>query len=1191
MNTFKKLFAFTAIFALLATLMPVQGVNAASYSSELEGAYDYAYDNGITTMDSIDNANMYGSLTRVAMAKMMANYAMDVLGLEKDTDMECTFPDVSSELDAQYDNGVTNACQLGLMGVGVDNFDPYGLVNRAQFGTVLSRALWGDMYNDSDPYYADHLEALADEGIMNNISNPMMLEVRGYVMLMMQRADEDSTSEGCSAEELLACITAEDYDDCIAECSGEEEEEEEEVYVEEKEGTLTVDLDSGTPDGDLPIGNTEAISRVPLLTFEVEADDADITLHNLTLEFLGYGDFNDLDNVSVYDENNVKVSKTKNFTDEELTIGFVNDYVVKDGGKETLTIVWELDTAAEPNTTYGVSIMEMDTSAEEVDWLPIDGEKMKGVVVTNQTVLDFEDGIAVTDTVDVGEEAKLAGFTLENDENFEDVTVNSITIKVDGVKTDILDNLSFLIDGQDATDGIELNDDEIVVNVDYMLEKESNAIEFELRGSFNELDDDDAEFTIEDAEAIYVVGNKYYFNVTSDVVDDTAIGTITIQGSEISSSFDKSDIDEAKPEASDVFVGTLKLKSANTDYTINSYSICVDTSGLTNGDDDIKDLTLWGNSYDDETDDGCGAGLDEYIFEDIDLPAGEQVNLQLVVDFEDTVAEDDEVDFDVSLDNEIDVTDEDNDEDYDETTAGDIFSTVSWTAKTITIKWPTFDMTTTSLNDRTVVLGTQEELVYKAKINIGDADDVTLKSININNEAAATIDDITDVIQSATLYIDGSAYEDTSIETERIKFTNINHEFDASESNVVVELVIKLKTDDLGWVDKTLIFSTAEADVTLKDSENDDLDAGNVTLDDDEESCTMTLTEEGELTVSYVVDDDDASTTMNMFTEQDKFVLAGDEEKALLAKMKFKADREDIKVEAVTFTFDDVDGDFYNSYEDFYFMLEDAEEAIGSVVVTYNDADVTTLEYSFPSSSNFEVSKLENTYAYLYVTTKAHDEDENAAEAGSIDGASVENLEVDSVEFKGLSSDLDENDLDLTISDAEAGDGYDTYVEVNTIASVELVEVLKTLTVGTHVIGEIVVTPTEQDRNLDDEGDVLNAYIGSLNLDWAASDCTVTSVSIRRVGETTTVALTDNTATDISALWADAEIDWTVTYELVAVLSAATAGDAAIQLLIDDVTTDVVFASMDPASATWGSDDLFYLLPSGVSKEQVVSTK
>jgi len=104
-----------------------------AYNQELVGAYNYAYTNSITTQSPIENADMYGPLTRVAMAKMMANYAIEVLGKTPNTAKTCTFPDVSIDLDTQYDNGVTEACQLGLMGVGIPNFNPTGLVTRAEF--------------------------------------------------------------------------------------------------------------------------------------------------------------------------------------------------------------------------------------------------------------------------------------------------------------------------------------------------------------------------------------------------------------------------------------------------------------------------------------------------------------------------------------------------------------------------------------------------------------------------------------------------------------------------------------------------------------------------------------------------------------------------------------------------------------------------------------------------------------------------------------------------------------------------------------------------------------------------------------------------------------------------------------------------------------------------------------------------
>lgn len=234
MKNFKKLFASLAIVAMLSSTVPTAVLGAASYSDELEGAYDYAYGIGITTQSSIDTANMYGSLVRSHMAKMMVNYAIEVLGLEPDTTATCNFTDIANETE-ELQGYIKQACQLGLMGQGITEFNPNGVVTRAQFGTVLSRALWGDENNGGDPYYVNHLKALKDAGIMNNIDNPNATEVRGYVMLMLQRADEGAETPAiCETEEnKLACSLG--LDTCPAEC-------EEDVVA--KAGTLAVSMES-----------------------------------------------------------------------------------------------------------------------------------------------------------------------------------------------------------------------------------------------------------------------------------------------------------------------------------------------------------------------------------------------------------------------------------------------------------------------------------------------------------------------------------------------------------------------------------------------------------------------------------------------------------------------------------------------------------------------------------------------------------------------------------------------------------------------------------------------------------------------------------------------------------------------------------------------------------------------------------
>lgn len=70
---------------------------AENYTDELKSAYDYAHTIGITTQSTIDDANMYGSLLRSHMAKMMVNYAKTVLGKTADTSLPCKFSDIGDQ--------------------------------------------------------------------------------------------------------------------------------------------------------------------------------------------------------------------------------------------------------------------------------------------------------------------------------------------------------------------------------------------------------------------------------------------------------------------------------------------------------------------------------------------------------------------------------------------------------------------------------------------------------------------------------------------------------------------------------------------------------------------------------------------------------------------------------------------------------------------------------------------------------------------------------------------------------------------------------------------------------------------------------------------------------------------------------------------------------------------------------------
>jgi len=71
---------------------------------------------------------------------------------------------------------------------------PNKILDRAEFGTILSRLLWWDIYDVVDatktkPYYTKHLEALNEKKIMTQIVNPeKKKELRKWAWLMLMRS-------------------------------------------------------------------------------------------------------------------------------------------------------------------------------------------------------------------------------------------------------------------------------------------------------------------------------------------------------------------------------------------------------------------------------------------------------------------------------------------------------------------------------------------------------------------------------------------------------------------------------------------------------------------------------------------------------------------------------------------------------------------------------------------------------------------------------------------------------------------------------------------------------------------------------------------------------------------------------------------------------------------------------------------
>ena len=163
-----------------------------SFTKEQKDAYTFAKENWITTKDTIQSAQMNGKLTRIAMAKMLSQYAINVLWKTPDTSKTIKFKDVTVKRDADYDNGVTLAYQLWIMWQNMpwNKFRPNDEVSRAEFVTALSRLLYSTSdgeYKSTSKYYIHHMEKLVSEWIITK-ADPGMKERRWYVMIMLMRS-------------------------------------------------------------------------------------------------------------------------------------------------------------------------------------------------------------------------------------------------------------------------------------------------------------------------------------------------------------------------------------------------------------------------------------------------------------------------------------------------------------------------------------------------------------------------------------------------------------------------------------------------------------------------------------------------------------------------------------------------------------------------------------------------------------------------------------------------------------------------------------------------------------------------------------------------------------------------------------------------------------------------------------------
>ena len=469
------------MFAVLAgvsftaqTLLPV-GAMATEYSQELQDAYSWAYSKGVTTMSSIDNANMYGAITRAEMAKMLSVYATEILGMTPDTTKACSFTDIDS-VKGDLHEYIIESCQLGVMGQGITAFRPYDTISRAEFGTALSRVLWGDKYEGGTPYYANHLNALKAAGIMNQIANAEgMKEIRGYVMLMLMRSDEGGTTVDCSDPAIeLACEL--DSDKCPAECKEGAKDEDKVV----KSGDLAVEATAA--------GNTKILatgtSDLDTITFKTSEE---VSISKITLERYGYSKSEQIEGIWLEDEDGNVIADSKSLTKDKVTLNLKKDYKTVDG-KFVATVVVKTNGA---EGTMGFKVTDVESSAKNLNLDDYAPHTYDVVAYVGSNVTVEMKGSNKTYNYEEGESYEIARVKVAAGDNA--VIVKGFTLTNAG-KVDMkesLDELTVKVDSKEVKAKYSVNkDDELVVTFTDGVELGINKrATFILSASFKDFND------------------------------------------------------------------------------------------------------------------------------------------------------------------------------------------------------------------------------------------------------------------------------------------------------------------------------------------------------------------------------------------------------------------------------------------------------------------------------------------------------------------------------------------------------------------------------------------------------------------------------------------------------------------------------------------------------------------------------
>jgi len=361
-----------SVLALALAVSPVlNGLTTAraAYDAEYLAAFDWAKENGLTSMADADAFAPYRNLSRSEWSKFIGNFGEDFLCLEVNPEAQCNFAD-AAQISPYLTDAVTKACELGLMRGSNGNFYPNTFVSKAQVLATLVRGMEDYMDETTSPWYANYHAYALENGIttvenVNSFDRPVS---RYEALLMLYRA-RDYECDFTTVVETGTVTTG--------------------VVVNPGTNRATLVKDANSPMGDngtIYIAKTSTNNEV--LKFDVSSTEAG-ALTTVTVKLNDALMDRNSAKVSITDADGVKITNVRTFNNfAEATLSFTTPVALKANEMKSFYVLFDFSGSVNQRGTVAVSSATLSNGSVTVDANTVSAN-IHTIDISNQSKIEF----------------------------------------------------------------------------------------------------------------------------------------------------------------------------------------------------------------------------------------------------------------------------------------------------------------------------------------------------------------------------------------------------------------------------------------------------------------------------------------------------------------------------------------------------------------------------------------------------------------------------------------------------------------------------------------------------------------------------------------------------------------------------------------------------------------------------------